>query len=143
MKQDDVAILKEIQKNTQMAMKAIDTLQDKVLDDEFSRQLSKQSLRYSEIHNEATDKLVENDGEVYHGNYLSDMMLKSGIHMKTAFNVSTGHLSELMIQGSNRGITSMWKMMKHNQLASNAVMEIAEELVSFEENNVKRLKEFL
>ena len=143
MKQDDVVILKEIQKNTQMAMKAIDTLQDKVLDDEFSRQLSKQSLRYSEIHNEATDKLVENDGEVYHGNYLSDMMLKSGIHMKTAFNVSTGHLSELMIQGSNRGITSMWKMMKHNQLASNAVMEIAEELVSFEENNVKRLKEFL
>ena len=143
MKQDDVVILKEIQKNTQMAMKAIDTLQDKVLDDEFSRQLSKQSLRYSEIHNEATDKLVENDGEVYHGNYLSDMMLKSGIHMKTAFNVSTGHLSEMMIQGSNRGITSMWKMMKHNQLASNAVMEIAEELVSFEENNVKRLKEFL
>ena len=143
MKQDDVVILKEIQKNTQMAMKAIDTLPDKVLDDEFLRQLSKQSLRYSEIHNEATDKLVENDREGYHGNYWNDMMLKSGIHMKTAFNVSTGHLSEMMIQGSNRGITSMWKIMKHHQLASNTIMEIAEELVSFEENNVKRLREFL
>ena len=50
MKHDDAMILKEIQKNTQMGMTAIDTILDKIEDDEFSLQLSRQSLRYSEIH---------------------------------------------------------------------------------------------
>ena len=63
MKHDDAMILKEIQKNTQMGMTAIDTILDKIEDDEFSLQLSRQSLRYSEIHNKALDKILENDGD--------------------------------------------------------------------------------
>ena len=59
MKHDDAMILKEIQKNTQMGMTAIDTILDKIGDDEFSLQLSRQSLRYSEIHNRALDQILE------------------------------------------------------------------------------------
>lgn len=143
MKRDDAMILKEIQKNTQMGMTAIDTILDKIGDDDFSLQLSKQSLRYSEIHNMALDKILENQGEVYRGNQISDMMLKSNIHMNTVLDISKGHLAELMIRGSNRGITSMWKVMKHNQLATGYAMELAQELVDFEEENIEKLKEYL
>lgn len=143
MKHDDAIILKEIQKNTQMGMTAIDTILDKIGDDDFSLQLSKQSLRYSEIHNRALDKILENQGEVYRGNQLTEMMLKGSIHMNTALNISKEHLAEMMIQGSSRGITSMWKTMKHNQLATGEAMELARELVDFEEKNIERLKEFL
>lgn len=143
MKQDDIAILKEVQKNTKMAMTAIDTMLDKVTDDDFSRELSKQSLRYSEIYNEALDKILENQGSVYRGNQISELMLKSSIHANTALNISTGHIAELMIQGSNRGLTSMWKTMKHNSLATNDTVEIAQELVDFEEESIERWKEYL
>lgn len=143
MKHDDAVVLKEIQKNTQMGMAAIDTILDKIGNDDFSLQLSKQSLRYSEIHNMALDKILENQGEVYRGNQITEMMLKGGIHMNTAFNISREHLAEMLIQGSNRGITSMWKVMKHNQLATNESVELAKELVDFEEKNIERLKEFL
>lgn len=143
MKHDDAVILKEIQKNTQMGMTAIDTILDKIGDDDFSLQLSKQSLRYSEIHNMALDKILENQGEVYRGNQISDMVLKGNIHMNTALNVSKEHLAELMIRGSSRGITSMWRVMKHNQLATGEAMELAQELVDFEEENIERLKEYL
>ena len=143
MKHDDAVVLKEIQKNTQMGMTAIDTLLDKIGNDDFSLQLSKQSLRYSEIHNMALHKILENEGEVYRGNQITAMMLKGSIHMNTAFNISREHLAEMLIQGSNRGITSMWKVLKHNQLAAKESVELAKELVDFEEKNIERLKEFL
>lgn len=143
MKHDDAVILKEIQKNTQIGMTAIDTILDMIGDDDFSLQLSKQSLRYSEIHNMALDKILENQGEAYRGNQISDMVLKGNIRMNTALNISKEHLAELMIRGSNRGLTSMWKVMKHNQLATGKAMELAQELVDFEEENIERLKEYL
>lgn len=143
MKHDDAKILQEIQRNTEMGMTAIETILDKIGDDEFSLQLSRQSLRYSEIHNKALDQILENGGEVYRGNQITDMMLKGSIHANTALNVSKEHLAEMMIQGSNRGITSMWKAMKHNSLATDAAVELAQELVDFEEKNIERLKEYL
>ncbi len=143
MKQDDIKILKEVQRNTEMGMTAIDTILDKIGNDEFSLQLSKQSLRYSEIHNKALDRILENEGEIYRGSQIADMMLKGSIHANTALNVSREHLAEMMIQGSSRGITSMWKVMKHNQMATDMAVELAQELVDFEEKNIQRLKEYL
>ena len=143
MKHDDAMILKEIQKNTQMGMTAIDTILDKIGDDEFSLQLSRQSLRYSEIHNSALDQILEQDGEVYRGSQIEELLLKGNIHASTALNISTGHLAEMMIQGSSRGITSMWKALKHNRLATDDTVELAQELVDFEEKNIERMKEYL
>ena len=136
-------ILKEIQKNTQMGMTAIDTILDKIGDDEFSLQLSRQSLRYSEIHNRALDQILEQDGEVYRGSQIEELLLKGNIHASTALNISTGHLAEMIIQGSSRGITSMWKALKHNRLATDDTVELAQELVDFEEKNIERMKEYL
>ena len=143
MKQDDAKMLREIQRNTEMGMTAIDTILDKIGDDEFSLQLSRQSLRYSEIHNKALDQILKNEGEVYRGNQLTDLMLKGSIHANTALNISKEHLAEMMIQGSARGITSMWKTMKHNGLATKEAVELAQELVDFEQENIERLKEYL
>ncbi len=143
MRHDDSKILQEIQRNTEIGMTAIETILDKIEDDEFALQLSRQSLRYSEIHNKALDQILENKGEVYHGSQIMDLMLKGGIHMNTALNVSKEHLAEMMIQGSNRGITSMWKAMKHNRMATDMAFELAQELVSFEESAIEQLKEYL
>lgn len=143
MKYDDTKILQEIQRNTEMGMTAIETILDKIDDDDFSLQLSRQSLRYSEIHNKALDRILEHEGEVYHGSQIADLMLRGSIHANTALNVSKEHLAEMMIQGSNRGITSMWKTMKHNRLATDETVELAQELVDFEEKNIERLKEYL
>ena len=143
MKHDDSKILQEIQRNTRIGMTAIETILDKIEEDEFALQLSRQSLRYSEIHNRALDQILENNGEVYHGSQITDLMLKGSIHMNTALNVSREHLAEMMIQGSNRGITSMWNVIKHNQMATDTAFELAQELVSFEESAIEKLKEYL
>lgn len=143
MRHDDEMILQEIQKNTQMGMTAIDTILDKIGNDEFSITLSRQSLHYADIHNRALDRILDQEGQAYRGSQIGDMVLKGGIHANTAFNISTEHLAEMMIQGSNRGITSMWKSLKHNSMATKETVELAKELVDFEEKSIERLKEYL
>lgn len=140
---DDQEILKEVQKNSSMAINAINTISEKVHDNALQQELSKQKLWYSVIQNKATDRLQNERAEEYHASAMQDLMLKGGIQMNTFTNCSTSKIAELMIQGSNRGITSMWKSMNHHQNSGNLSMEVAKELVDFEQKSIARLKKFL
>lgn len=143
MKPDEINVYREIQKNAEMAIKAIETLSDKAYEDDFALQISRQALKYSDIRNKAMNKLLEAKAEPVHQNYLSDMMLKGAVHMNTLFNTSTSHLAELMIQGSNRGLTEMWKVLNHNSEPQSMAVELAKELMDFEEKNIGVLKKYL
>ncbi len=143
MKPEEIFIYRDIQKNTEMAIKAIDTLSDKVYEDDFALQISRQSLKYSDIRSRAMDKLLAARAEPVHTNYMADFMLKSAIHMNTLLNTSTSHLAELMIQGSNRGITDMCKSLNHNATGDSMAMELAKELMDFEEKNIEVMKRYL
>ena len=143
MKKDDQEILKEVQKNSSMAINAINTISEKVHDNALQQELKKQKLWYSVIQNKATDRLQNERAEEYHASAMQDLMLKGGIQMNTFTNCSTSKIAELMIQGSNRGITSMWKSMNHHQNSGNLSMEVAKELVDFEQKSIARLKKFL
>lgn len=143
MKSQEVAVYREIQRNTEMAMKAIDTISDKIYDEQLARQVSRQSLKYSEIHNEASKQLLAAKAEPYHSTYFSDMMLKTGIHYNTLLNTSTGHIAEMMIKGSNNGILEMEKILKHNEEAGERSTMLAKQLIQFEEKSVAQLKAYL
>lgn len=143
MTRQEAAVYKEIQKNTDTALKTIETIAGKAYDDEFSRQLSEQSIRFSEIHNEASKQLMAAKASMYQGSVLSDAMLKTGIHYNTMLNTSTGHLAELMIKENNNGIIEMEKILKHNENAGSLSVKLAKQLINFEEKNVVSLKQFL
>lgn len=149
MKPEEILIYREIQKNAEAAIKAIETLEDKVYEEEFALQISRQSLKYSDIRNRAVDRLLEAKAEPERANYLSDAVRRGVIHFNTLFNTSTGHLAELMIQGSNRGMISMLKVLKHNpkeRIAPGGVSmatELAEEFIAFEEKNMEIMKKYL
>ena len=143
MKKDDQEILKEVQKNADMAIHAIDTITEKVHNEELLHELSKEKLLYSVIQNKATDRLQSERAEGYHKSTMQDMMLKGSIQMNTLTNCSSSRIAELMIQGSSRGITNMWRSMNHHQNSGNTSMEVAKELVDFEQKAISRLKKFL
>lgn len=46
MNKDDTEILKEVQKNTRMAVKAIEAISDKVCNDKLSYELSRENLSF-------------------------------------------------------------------------------------------------
>ena len=143
MNKDDTELLKEVQKNTRMAIKAIETISDKVCNDKLSYELAKENLSFSRLHNKAVDILTRESRDVYHPNAVEDMMLTGAIQMNTLLNNSTGRIAELMIQGNNRGILSMCKSMNHHANAGNMTVEVAKELMDFEEKCIEKLKEYL
>ncbi|MBQ7954242.1 MAG: hypothetical protein IJ282_00680 [Lachnospiraceae bacterium] len=143
MKSEDIKICREVQRNAQMAMKAIETISDKVYNEELARHISKQTIKYSELKNRAMEKLLEAKALPYHTNRMADLMLVGGIHSKTMLNTSTSHIAQLMIQGSNRGVTEMCKVLNHNEDAGVSAIELAKELMDFEEKNIEKLKTYL
>ena len=143
MTSQEVRVYREIQRNTDMAMKAIDTIADKVSDEELSLQISRQSLKYSELHNEAAKQLIDAKTRPYQSNHLTDALLKTGIHYNTMLNTSTSHLAELLIKESNNGILEMEKVLKSNEGAGEKSTSLAKQLIDFKEKSVRSLKEYL
>lgn len=143
MKSQEVTVYREIQRNTEMAMKAIDSILDKVYDDQLAMQISRQNLKYSELHNEALKQLVTAKAEPYRSNYISDIMLKMGIHSNTLLNTSTSHIAELMIKGSNNGVLEMEKVLNQNEEAGEKSVALAKQLLDFEAKNIDHLKKYL
>lgn len=139
----EATVYREIQRNTDMAMKAINTFADKVSDDALAMQMSRQSLRYSELHNEASRELLDAKAQSYQSSALSDALLRTGIHYNTMLNTSTGHLAELMIKNSTNGILEMEKVLKHNENVGPKPVALAKQLIELEEKNVERLKQYL
>lgn len=143
MTSQETKVYREIQRNTDMAMKAIDTIADRVNDEELSLQISRQSLKYSELHNEAVKQLIDAKTLPYQSSHLSDAMLKTGLRYNTMLNTSTSHLAELLIKGNNNGIIEMEKVLKANGGAGEKSTALARQLIEFEEKSVRSLKEYL
>ncbi|MBQ7776398.1 MAG: hypothetical protein IJ379_10815 [Lachnospiraceae bacterium] len=143
MQKQEINIYKEVQRNTEMAMKAIETISDKVHNEQLSMQMSKQSLKYAELRNQAYDKLLEAHAQPYKSSYMENLMLTGGIQYNTLLNTSTSHIAELMIKGSNMGVLEMNKVLNHNAGAGEHATGLANKLIEFETKNIARLTKYL
>ena len=139
----DAEVLREVQKNSEMAMKAIDHIQDKVYDSKLASTLASQNIKYMKIRNKALKKIIDENAEPFHGTVWQDLMLSSAIHANTIWNTSTSHLAEMLIQGSNRGITHLWKSLNMHGRYADFAVEFAEELIDLEEENIAALRDYL
>lgn len=143
MTSQETTIYREIQRNTKMAMKAIDAISSKVRHNGLAHQIARQSAKYAELYNRATKELTLAHERSYYSSAISELMLRMAVNCNTMMNRSTSHIAELMIKGSNMGILEMEKIIRHNQEAGKEAVDLARQLIEFENNNVKRLKEYL
>lgn len=143
MKNQDQVILREIQKNAHMGMEAIDALMPRVKEESFARELAKQSMMYGDYYEKATNQLLNEEKRLYKDVAGTNMMLRGGIWMSTFMNGSTSHMAEMMIQGANRGITDMYKVLNHNKHATPNVSALAKELMDMEEKSITKLRDYL
>lgn len=143
MKKDDVALLREIQKNTEMGLHALEVINSKVYDDSLALQLARESFKYGEIHDRAKAQLLAERQVPDPVNKVEQIMLTASIQGNTLVNSSASHVAEMLIRGSNMGLTSLWKSMNQNDQAEGHSVELAKELMDFEENNIRELKKYL
>lgn len=143
MRNQEVNIYKEIQRTTEHAMKTIDTVVEKVYDENLALQISKQSLKFAEIRNEAYDRILEAKAEPYRSSYFKDLRISGAIQYNTLLNTSTSKIAELMIKESNAGVLEMNKVLNHNEDADRQSVALAHRLMELEEQNIATLKKYL
>ena len=144
LKKQEINIYREIQRNTEMAIKALETISDKIYDDRLATEVAEEELHYSRIRDRAVQTLVEGKAQTYRENAMENMMLRMGIGYNTMLNTSTGHIAEMIIKGSNNGILEMEKVLAHNgEFAGTDCRNLAKELIDMENANIKTLKEYL
>ena len=143
MKKDDVELVRGIQKNTEMGLHALELINEKTYDDRFSMQLTRESFKYSELQDRAKAQLLAGRQRPEPENKVNKMMLTAAVQTNTILNSTTSHLAEMLIRGTNMGLTSLWKTMNHTPQAGENAVSLAKELMNFEENNIKELKKYL
>ncbi len=140
--EQEINVWKEVKRNTQMAVTAIDTLMSKVYNQEFAYELTAERNRFREFERKAEAGLWEY-GITAKESGMEKAMLWGSIQAKTMMNISTPHVADMMIQGNTRGIAELVKVRHNNKNTGSYANEIAEELMDFEEENIERLKQFL
>ncbi len=143
MQKQEISIYREVQRNAEKAMRAIDVVADKVHNELLSMQMSKQSLRFAEIRNEAYDKLLEIHAKPYRSSYLEEWKLTGSLQYNTLLNTSTGRIAELMIRENNTGVLELNKVLNHNTGASFEALGLANKLIDFETKNIQQLTKYL
>jgi hypothetical protein len=71
------------------------------------------------------------------------MMLVGSINGNTMLNISTSHIAELMIKGSNMGITDLNKTLNHHPQGNKETRQLADELLHMEARNLEEYKKYL
>ena len=112
-------------------------------DDMMALMLARESFKYGELHDRARTVLLSKNQTPDPVNKVKQLMLTASIQGNTLLNSTTSHMAEMLIRGSSMGMTSLWKAMNRNEKADGQALELAGELLDFEENNIRELKRYL
>ena len=140
---EEVSVLKESRRNTRMAIDAIDTVLNKVYDEDLAYDLNCQANKFRELDRKIQRTMRREGITPKEGSRVEKAMLWSSIQANTLLNTSTSHVADMMIQGNTRGITELMKTVKKNKSVQKEYYEMAQELMDFEEKNIEKLKAYL
>ena len=108
MKNDDIELLREVQRNAEMGMHALEVINPKVYDDSMALMLARESFKYGELHDRARAVLLSKNQTPDPVNKVKQLMLTASIQGNTLLNSTTSHMAEMLIRGSSMGMTSLW-----------------------------------
>lgn len=74
----EIEMCREVQKTAETGIKTIEALTDMVQDDALSMQLARQTLRYSELYQEAARELLNAKAEGYRSTVIEDAKRRAG-----------------------------------------------------------------
>jgi N12 class adenine-specific DNA methylase len=137
--------LDAIYKNAKMGADAIINLLPRVREDGLRSIMTMQLDGYEKYAARAAEILEERGIQPKEENIFTRLSAKLGVAVNTMIDASTSHIAEMMIEGSNMGITEMTRLMNEHLAVgqSRDALALAREMVAFEEHNLTLLKRYL
>ncbi len=139
----DELLLQDIYSSSKMGVESIAKLLNKVSNQDFKNMMSNQMNQYQNFVSAATSKLTQMNVAPKDASMMQKLPADMGMAMETAMNRSDSKIAELMINGSVMGITDMKKSMKVNPKVPPETSQLAQDFISFHEQSIVDLRQFL
>ena len=136
-------ILSSVLKTTQMGQVGIRSVLDTTLNPELRQALVQQLKEYDGIETEAHNIASQRGWELKELDSAVRMMSNMVCRMKLTGADATSKISEMMIQGSTMGVTSLTRQIRDYDGEDTEVLDFAKKQLKREEKNIDELKKFL
>ena len=135
----------EIYKNVKMGADSIINLLPHVKDDALRSLMTRQLDGYEKYAARAAECLEARGETPKEEGLITRVSARIGMAFQTMLDSTTSRIAEMMVDGSNMGITDMTKLLNTYSPEGNAeeAVRLAHEVVSFEEHNLELLKRYL
>lgn len=143
MENKNIKLLDDAYKNVRMGSYAIDCIITKIKDAKLKKLIEKQNEIYLEFTNELSAFAQKISYELKDINVMLKTSSFLSINLKTLFNKDTSHIAEMLVQGTTMGITTLIREIRENPNATLQLIDLSNEIVSYQEKFVESLKKFL
>ena len=137
------SFLGALYKNAKMGADAIINLLPKVKNDALRSDMTTQLDGYEKYAARAEETLAQMGVTAKEENFITRMSARAGMAMQTMLDTTSSHIAEMMIDGSNMGITDTVKLLNHYTTTDSEAVRLAKEMVRFEEHNLEMMKRYL
>ena len=140
---DTVKLIKECDAGTKMAVASIDEVLDKVTDDGLKGLLQESKNHHKELEMEILEKLKEHNAEEKEPNPMAKGMSWMKTNVKMGMDNSDKTVADLITDGCNMGIKSLYKYLNQYQNADEESKKLCNKLIDIEETLRKDLRNHL
>lgn len=137
-------MLNFIYQNSGMGADTLAQILGIVKDEGMKEHLKMHQKQYQEIHEKAGNLLQENGYEEKDISSFEKISAYIMINLKTIMDKSDSHIAEMLIQGSNMGITDAVKKINlYEERAEKDITSLMKKLLKMEEENMEKMKQYL
>lgn len=140
---DTIKLLRECDAGTKMAVSSIDEILEKVDDEKLKHLLQESKEHHKQLELDIHKQLDTYKAEEKEPNAMAKGMSWMKTNMKLGMNDSDATIADLLTDGCDMGIKSLYKYMNQYDDADKIAKEICEKLIAIEEKLEKDLRKYL
>lgn len=143
MEDDTIKLLRECNAGIKMGVSTLDDVMEHVQEESLRRLLAKSKETHTRLGNTTHEYLKEYHDEGKEPAMMAKVMSKMKTSMKLDDEGPDSTIAELVTDGCNMGIKSLYRYMNQYPVAEDKVRKLAREVADAEETLVKDLREYL
>ena len=140
---DTIHLLKECDAGSKMAVTSLDEVMESVQDEKLKELLQKSNDHHEKLGNEIHSMLIQYHSEEKDPNPMAKSMSWLKTNMKMSMDKSDATVADLLTDGCNMGIKSLYKYMNQYPNAEAKVKNLCNNLIDIERELRKDLRGYL
>lgn len=140
---DTIKLLRECDAGIKMGIEAINEVLDNVTEYKLKEILKDSRDKHEELQDEALELLNEYHDEGKDPNPMAKSMSWMKTNMKMMMNDSDHTIADLMVDGCNMGVKSLYKYLNEYKTANEKAKRLAKDIIKEEEKLAESMREWL